>query len=428
MKNLSFKLLLIFLASVLFFGCAGQKVKMPSPTFSPKAFSPEKYGPKVDAFAVLLDASASMEDVINPHWLFAWQGQKKFQVAKEFVIRMNQTIPELKFQGALRTFGHYPDVSKGKTALFFGPAQYSRNGFDKGIMAVKRPGGNTYMAEAIEAAGKDLESAKGKVAIIIVSDGQSIKNAVEAAKAVKKKYGDKLCIYTVLVGNDSGGKVLLNQLAEVGQCGISVNAGESSSTDAMADFVEKVFLVEYKDSDGDGVLDPFDECPGTPRGVKVDDKGCPLPVAKPKPMPAPARLDIDGDGVYNDRDKCPATPKGARVDDRGCWIIEGILFDFDKYNVKKQFYPALDEVVAVLKKNPILNVMIEGHTDNVGKADYNQRLSENRAKAVKEYIVKAGIESHRMNAVGYGLTRPAASNSTEEGRAKNRRVEITPVY
>ena len=73
-------------------------------------------------------------------------------------------------------------------------------------------------------------------------------------------------------------------------------------------------------------------------------------------------------------------------------------------------------------------MVIEGHTDNVGAAAYNKRLSERRAQAVKDYFIKAGIENYRMKAVGYGFSRPAASNDTEEGRAENRRVELTPVY
>jgi OOP family OmpA-OmpF porin len=85
-------------------------------------------------------------------------------------------------------------------------------------------------------------------------------------------------------------------------------------------------------------------------------------------------------------------------------------------------------VVVVLKKNPLLNIVVEGHTDSLGSAEYNQRLSEKRAMAVKEYFVMKGIESHRMNAMGYGESRPVASNETEAGRAKNRRVQLTPVY
>ena len=387
-------------------------------------FSEDKYGPKVDAFAVLLDASASMGDRLDPHWFRYWEATKEITIAKEFVSRMAQNIPEFDFQGALRTFGHHPDVSKEKTALFFGPAPYSRAGFEKGLSAVTEPGGNTYMAEAIDAAGKDLAGAKGKVAVVIVSDGKQVENAVSAAKSLKETYGDNLCIYSVMVGDDPRGKAFMDQLAKIGQCGSSVNALDAMSTDAMADFVENVLLEEYQDSDGDGVLDPFDECPGTPKGVKVDEKGCPLP----KPVPKPARLDSDGDGVYDDQDECPNTPAGAKVDERGCWVIGGILFGFDKYEIKPQYYSILNKAANALKENPSVSVVIEGHTDNVGSAAYNKRLSERRAQAIKNFFIKAGVDSYRMKAVGYGFSKPAASNETEEGRAKNRRVELTPVF
>ena len=146
-----------------------------------------------------------------------------------------------------------------------------------------------------------------------------------------------------------------------------------NSSQQFADFVEKVFLVKYTDSDGDGVWDHLDECPNTPKGVRVDEKGCPIPVPKPA---AAGPLDIDGDGVYDDKDECKATPKGARVDERGCWVVSDIRFDFDKADIKSQYYPDLDEVVVVLKKNPLLNIVVEGHTDSVGSAEYNQRLSD----------------------------------------------------
>jgi outer membrane protein OmpA-like peptidoglycan-associated protein len=91
-------------------------------------------------------------------------------------------------------------------------------------------------------------------------------------------------------------------------------------------------------------------------------------------------------------------------------------------------YPALDEIVDVLEKNPSVKVEIEGHTDSTGSAALNQRLSEQRAQAVLEYLVRKGIDRKRLSAKGYGLTRPIASNATPQGRAKNRRVELNPIY
>ena len=167
------------------------------------------------------------------------------------------------------------------------------------------------------------------------------------------------------------------------------------------------------DSDGDGVPDYLDECPGTPMGVKVDHRGCPL--------------DTDEDGVPDYKDKCPGTPRGAKVDKEGCWVIHEAFFDFDKYEIKPRFYPIFDEVVTVLNNSPFLRITIEGYTDNIGTEAYNQKLSEERAKAVMRYLVKKGIRKDRLSAVGYGFSRPRATNKTDAGRALNRRVKLEPV-
>ncbi len=197
------------------------------------------------------------------------------------------------------------------------------------------------------------------------------------------------------------------------------------------------------DTDGDGVPDYLDECPGTPKGVKVDDKGCPIDSdgdgvpdyldecpGTPRGVEVDSRgcpLDTDGDGVPDYKDKCPGTPRGARVDIEGCWIINEAFFDFDKYEIKPRFYPIFDQVVSVLKNNPSLKIVIEGHTDNIGTKSYNQKLSEERAEAVKRYLVKKGIKRGRLSTVGYGFSRPRASNEIEVGRVLNRRVKLEPL-
>ena len=119
----------------------------------------------------------------------------------------------------------------------------------------------------------------------------------------------------------------------------------------------------------------------------------------------------------------------------GKMILRGIHFDFDKYNIKKQWVVVLDEAAKALSQPPCdkVNVVIEGHTDSIGSDAYNQRLSERRAKAVFNYFLKKGISADRMKTVGYGESRPKASNTkpngkdNPEGRAINRRVEINPV-
>jgi OOP family OmpA-OmpF porin len=323
-------------------------------------------------------------------------------------------------------------------------SDYTKEGLDGALTALKYAGGKTPMAEAIDAAADDLKGAQGPIAVILISDGDRElmdRSAAVAAESMKKRYGDGLCIYTVFIGDEDpeskdpvgwlyrkivgdvlSGKALMDKIVENGQCGVAVDAKDKMSSQGMADFVETVFLKKYTDSDGDGVWDHLDQCPDTPKGVKVDEKGC--PVLKFEPVVVP--MDSDGDGVYNDVDQCPRTPKGAQVDERGCWVIRTINFDFNKYNIKEEFQPRLNKVVDVLKNNPGLIIEIEGNTDNIGSVKYNQTLSEKRALAVKKYLVAKGISADRLRAVGYGMSKPIATNETEAGRAKNRRVEMTP--
>jgi len=191
--------------------------------------------------------------------------------------------------------------------------------------------------------------------------------------------------------------------------------------------VEEEVVVVEKDSDGDGVIDRLDRCPNTPMGVEVDEFGCPI---TEETVPAPAPMDSDADGVPDASDICPGTPAGAVIDERGCWVLnQDYLFDFDKAVVKPQYYSMLDDVVDVMEANPGLRVEIQGHTDSIGSHAYNMDLSQRRANAVKNYLVnQAGIASSRLTTVGYGETRPIATNATKEGRAKNRRVELNPIW
>jgi outer membrane protein OmpA-like peptidoglycan-associated protein len=106
-----------------------------------------------------------------------------------------------------------------------------------------------------------------------------------------------------------------------------------------------------------------------------------------------------------------------------------VEFDFNKSIIKQGYYKDIDDLAQVMKDNPDLKVVIEGHTDNVGTAAYNKKLSQRRAEAVKKYMVEEdGINAHRITAKGFGFDRPIASNDTDEGRQKNRRVEAAVDY
>jgi OOP family OmpA-OmpF porin len=124
----------------------------------------------------------------------------------------------------------------------------------------------------------------------------------------------------------------------------------------------------------------------------------------------------------------PKTQVREEVDEKGRATLE-VLFDFDKATIKKNYSKDIDHMVDVMKEHSDLNLTIEGHTDNVGKAAYNKKLSQQRADAVKNYMVKkGGVDAGRLKSIGYGQEKPVASNKTKAGRAKNRRVEAAVDY
>ena len=183
-----------------------------------------------------------------------------------------------------------------------------------------------------------------------------------------------------------------------------------------------------KDTDGDGILDVNDACPTEP-GPKNDDpakNGCPPP------------KDTDGDGIPDNIDKCPNEPEtfNGYQDEDGCpdevpaalkkftGVIEGITFKTNSANLTKKSYDVLDRAVQVLSDYPDTRIEISGHTDNVGKDEYNKELSQKRADAVKEYFVNKGIRTERLTAIGYGPEKPIADNKTKAGKATNRRTEF----
>jgi len=141
-------------------------------------------------------------------------------------------------------------------------------------------------------------------------------------------------------------------------------------------------------------------------------------------------VDTDGDTVCDEIDICAGTPKGVKVDERGCWTLEQTyLFDFDKAVVKPVFYPMIDHIAKIMRDNPKMTVTLEGHTDSTGTEKYNQGLSERRANAVKKALMERSIaDVGRLKTVGYGETKPIMTNTTKEGRAKNRRVDLKPIW
>lgn len=159
----------------------------------------------------------------------------------------------------------------------------------------------------------------------------------------------------------------------------------------------------------------------------------PIPVPKvvetPLPVPAPVAVpesDSDGDGIVDSKDKCPDTPHGYIVDPLGCpvHVTLHINFAFDSSVLPASANEDVTKLTRVLQDNPPAKIMIEGHTDSVGKDAYNQKLSERRAASLAKQLVDNGIPAERIQYSGKGEKQPIATNTTKEGRAQNRRIEI----
>jgi OmpA-OmpF porin, OOP family len=244
----------------------------------------------------------------------------------------------------------------------------------------------------------------------------------------------------------------------------AIGCTRDSDGDNIADGIDKCpdspagVLVDSsgcpRDSDRDGIADGLDRCSATPRGATVDALGCPG--------------DEDADGVLDGLDRCPRTSIGAAVNSRGCasgqgrqpvstppvdttpspavlpqpqaaplertpppsgapLVLEGVTFESGSARLQQGSYVQLDSVAKVLLANSRLRVEIGGHTDNSGTPADNQHLSTLRAEAVRNYLVAKGVPFQQMVARGYGSTVPRTPDTTPQGKAANRRVEIRPL-
>jgi OmpA-OmpF porin, OOP family len=212
-------------------------------------------------------------------------------------------------------------------------------------------------------------------------------------------------------------------VANLGGCPDRDGDGVADKNDQCPDEAGTAATQGCPDTDGDGVADKDDKCPDTPAGVSVGADGCPV--------------DSDGDGVPDNEDLCPNSAGPA--DKGGCpeldaatlkLMNEKVRFEFDRARVQEGYKQLLDSIVVTLERYPDHVLLIKGHADYIGTAEYNQALSERRAQAVKEYLVERGVQNpDRLVTRGYGETQPLVKvnerlsrRRTESARAKNRRV------
>ncbi|MBO0330803.1 OmpA family protein [[Muricauda] lutisoli] len=212
--------------------------------------------------------------------------------------------------------------------------------------------------------------------------------------------------------NEAGSK-------EMNGCPDADGDGVADKDDACPSTPGLPALAGCPDADGDGVADKDDECPN--EAGPAENDGCPWP-------------DGDGDGVLDKDDQCPEI--AGTVANNGCPEVteevqkqlndyaRTILFDTGKSSIKAESTSVMVDIIQILNEYPNAKFTVEGHTDSVGSESLNQRLSEERANSVRDFLIDKGIDADRLSAIGYGEAKPIATNNTRAGRAQNRRVEI----
>lgn len=237
MKNL-FRMFLWTIGLILV-SCAAQKPMTP---FTPMDLNPKiksgQYIQNANNLMIIFDKSGSMRD--------RYLGRRKFNMAMDIVNRINWTIPHIKLTVALRTFGSN-FIPSEETTLKYGPISYSSYGLEQALKELKNPNGPNTLDLAIDKAIEDLSSIKvlGKIALIIISDGEDISNtSLVSTERLKDMYGDRICVYTIQIGNDLAGKMLLEKIVQAGGCGFSSQGEQVLSSGDVADFVSKVLLTK----------------------------------------------------------------------------------------------------------------------------------------------------------------------------------------
>jgi OOP family OmpA-OmpF porin len=234
------KLVLLIHFSAFLISCAAYKPALINPNFRPIDLNSRVQSgllkAKVDNFYVIMDASGSQDET--------YRGYTKFAIAQDFLIRFNQTIPDVGLTAALRGFGHsrYPFVQK--TKLYYGPTAYTKAGFKAAVDQITWGGAASPADLALDSAAADMVPLSGRTAVILVGDGQyEGYDPVGAAKRLKAQYGDNVCIYTVLVGSEDPASIkCMQDIAAAGGCGFYQSAKYLESPQAMASWVEAVLF------------------------------------------------------------------------------------------------------------------------------------------------------------------------------------------
>jgi OmpA-OmpF porin, OOP family len=321
--------------------------------------------PKVDNFFIFVDQSGSM------YMRYIKLNLVKMVAAKQLIAQMDQMIPDLGYKGGIDLFADFEEVYP---------------------LTVYKPGAFTSSLGAIKDERKIF--------------GRQTPTKEGILELLDKAIRDKVVGPTTVI-------MLTDGMASAGQDPLGVVRKIVAQYPRVAFHVISFAQPDAKDPraiKGSG-LNIKDEQKGKSTNQQLASLG--------------HGIFVEADSIFNNK-----VAMQTFVNDIFCArekiILRGIQFDFDKYNIKPEYEPILDEAVAQLKKwiYPNYKLVINGHTDAKGTSEYNMKLSQNRAKSVLDYFASKGIPASKMKAVGHGFKDPIADNKTEEGRALNRRVEL----
>ncbi len=354
--------------SVMALACAGK----PLPSRSPLSVSPIQMRSGewrvTDQVMVVLDASGTMyENETFP---------EAKQLAQSFVAAMPRSDVRAKRGGSYNAgfigFGG-SERATAPLATFNRSTLASRSQGTQIMGSVEGRGGETPYRRVFEEIAAELRGKSGQAAVVMFSDGLPDTTYFSRASARKlvDSYPDQICFYGVQTGDDPAGRAFFESLIALTNCGNVRSASSVASAGSLQNFVREVFVGE-------------------------------APPPPPKPQLSTA-------------DPCDDVVR-----------LRGVNFAFDKSEITPSSAVILDVAVDRLKQCTGVRVQIQGHTDAIGTDAYNQGLSERRAGAVQGYFVNKGISSRRLTTRGFGESQPIATNSTSEGRAQNRRVELVP--
>lgn len=278
--------------------------------------------------------------------------------------------------------------------------RFDRFRLELAVQRTRWRGQATPLTQILDELAVRLRGVEEKTVLVLWTDGVPTRygkyigpeETLEATDRLLAAHPGELCIHTIQVGIDERAAALLAPMSERSGCGSFRRMDELDSPEAFAALQRAIYI----------------------------GPAPPPPPPKVRPM-----TDLDRDGVDDRFDRCARTPHGAHVDERGCWVVEDTVFDLDSARIRADRTAPLEAVFDVLAMNERLRVRVDGHTDDVGTADYNMALSQKRADAVRDWLVDRGIAADRLLTRAFGPARPAAPNDTDEGRRQNRRVEIS---